>query len=102
MADMISEKEFERAAREFLEANAEPRVDAEQAWGEGSDQVSLLPERSLEEELAELEASRGWAQKRFDAGFGWKPDVVGHVVSRADTSSPQGRASPAPPPSGTA
>ena len=38
----------------FLEANAEPRVEAEQAWGEGSDQVSLLPERTLEEEIAEL------------------------------------------------
>src|SRR3984885_10453673 len=27
-----------------------------------------------------------------EAGFGWKPGVVGVVVSRADTSSPQGRA----------
>ena len=71
MAQTISEKEFEQAAREFLVANAEPRVDAEQAWGEGSDQVSLLPERTLEEEQAELEASRAWAQRRFDAGFGW-------------------------------
>jgi hypothetical protein len=26
------------------------------------------------------------------AGFGWKAGVVGHVVSRADESSPQGRA----------
>jgi two-component sensor histidine kinase len=26
------------------------------------------------------------------AGFGWKPNVVGHVVSRADVTSPQGRA----------
>jgi len=26
------------------------------------------------------------------AGFGWKAEVVGHVVSRADESSPQGRA----------
>ena len=26
------------------------------------------------------------------AGFGWKPGVVGHVVSRADESSPQGLA----------
>jgi len=28
----------------------------------------------------------------IEAGFGWKPHVVGHVVSRADMSSPQGRA----------
>ncbi len=27
-----------------------------------------------------------------EAGFGWKPGVVGNVVSRADPSSPQGRA----------
>ncbi len=71
MVDTITEEEFERAARKFLEANAEPRVVAEQRWGEGSDQVSLLPERTLDEELAELTASRAWAQQRFDAGFGW-------------------------------
>jgi two-component sensor histidine kinase/DNA-binding NarL/FixJ family response regulator len=28
----------------------------------------------------------------IEAGFGWKDGVVGHVVSRADESSPQGRA----------
>jgi two-component sensor histidine kinase len=27
-----------------------------------------------------------------EAGYGWKPGVVGNVVSRADASSPQGRA----------
>jgi two-component sensor histidine kinase len=26
------------------------------------------------------------------AGYGWQPGVIGHVVSRADASSPQGRA----------
>ena len=28
----------------------------------------------------------------IEAGYGWRPGVVGHVVSRADQSSPQGRA----------
>jgi two-component sensor histidine kinase len=28
----------------------------------------------------------------IEAGYGWKAGVVGHVVSRADASSPQGRA----------
>ena len=28
----------------------------------------------------------------IEAGHGWKPGVVGHVVSRADETSPQGRA----------
>jgi acyl-CoA dehydrogenase len=71
MADTIAADDFEREARAFLEANAEHRVEVQQGWGEGSDQVSVLPERSLEEELAELEAARAWAQLRFDAGFGW-------------------------------
>ncbi|MGA2520908.1 MAG: acyl-CoA dehydrogenase family protein [Acidimicrobiales bacterium] len=71
MADTISVKDFERAAVAFLEANAERRVVVEQAWGEGSDDVSLLPERTREEEAAELEAAQTWARTRFDAGFGW-------------------------------
>ncbi len=71
MPETISEEDFERSALTFLEANAEPRVEARQSWGEGSDQVSILPERTLEEEIAELEAARTWARKRFDAGFSW-------------------------------
>ncbi len=71
MADTISEEDFERSALEFLEAHVEPRVEAEKGWGEGSDQVSLLPERTLEEEHAELTAARAWARTRFDAGFSW-------------------------------
>jgi acyl-CoA dehydrogenase len=71
MVDTIAAEDFEREARKFLEANAEPRVEVEQGWGEGSDQVSLLPERTLEEELSELAAARAWAQTRFDAGFSW-------------------------------
>jgi alkylation response protein AidB-like acyl-CoA dehydrogenase len=71
MPETISQQDFERSALDFLEANAAPRVEGRQAWGEGSDQVSILPERTLEEELAELESARSWAQKRFDAGFSW-------------------------------
>ncbi|MHB8681131.1 MAG: acyl-CoA dehydrogenase family protein [Acidimicrobiales bacterium] len=85
MAEIISEQDFEGEARAFLEANAEPRVEVRQAWGEGSDQVSVLPERTLEEELAELEEARAWAQKRYDAGFGWitgPPDLGGRGLTR--------------------
>ncbi len=71
MAGTISEQDFEHEARAFLEANADRRVEVHRAWGEGSDQVHLLPERTVEEELAELAAARAWAQRRFDAGFGW-------------------------------
>jgi alkylation response protein AidB-like acyl-CoA dehydrogenase len=78
MADTISEAAFERAALEFLEANVPPRVEVEHAWGEGSDQVSLLPERTLDEERAELEAAQAWARTRFDAGFGWITGPIEH------------------------
>jgi alkylation response protein AidB-like acyl-CoA dehydrogenase len=71
MVDSVPVEEFEKAALAFLESNTEPRVEVEQAWGEGSDHVSLLPERTLEEEHAELAAARAWAQRRFDAGFSW-------------------------------
>jgi len=71
MAETTPDEAFEQGAREFLQANAEPRLEVQQRWGEGSDNVSILPERTLEEELAELEAARAWAQRRFDAGFGW-------------------------------
>ena len=82
---MISEQDFERDARAFLEANAERRVEVAQAWGEGDDQVTVLPERTAEEERAELEAARRWAQTRFDAGFGWvtgPPQYGGRGLTR--------------------
>ena len=85
MADAIAIEEFEAEARAFLEDNAERRVEVKRAWGEGSDQVSLLPERTLEEEVAELEQARRWAQTRFDAGFGWITGPTaygGHGLSR--------------------
>jgi len=69
--DQISEKEFEGEALRFLESNSKQRVDEGLAWGQGSDQVSVLPERTIEEERAELEEARNWARTRFDAGFGW-------------------------------
>jgi len=84
-ADPISDDRFESAARAFLEANAGHRVEVERAWGEGSDEVSLLPERTAEEEEADLVAARAWAQKRFDAGFGWitgPPQYGGRGLSR--------------------
>jgi alkylation response protein AidB-like acyl-CoA dehydrogenase len=85
VGDDISVQDFEEQALAFLEENLERRVEAQQRWGEGSDQVTLLPERTLEEELAELEAARSWAQKRFDAGFGWvtgPPRYGGRGLSR--------------------
>ena len=71
MADVISEQDFEREATLFLEAHAPRRVEISAGWGEGSDEVSILPEKNASQELAELESARTWARARYDAGFGW-------------------------------
>ena len=64
-------EEFEADARTFLDANATKRPEETFVWGQGSDDVSLFPEKTHAQEVADLEASRAWAQKVFDAGFGW-------------------------------
>ncbi len=71
MPEAITEADFEKEALAFLEANAEPRKEAKATWGEGSDSMSIFPERTPEEDRADLEAARGWSRSRFDAGFGW-------------------------------
>ncbi len=71
MVEIISEEAFEREALDFLQSNAEPRVEITRQWGEGSDKVSLFPERTPEEDQADLEAAKSWSMRRFDAGFGW-------------------------------
>ncbi len=62
---------FEAEARAFLDANAEKRPEEVFVWGKGSDDVSLFGERTPEQQVADLAVSRAWAQKVFDAGFGW-------------------------------
>ncbi len=71
MPEVISEQDFEHEAARFLDANASPRVEISSGWGEGSDEVSILPEKGADRERAELEAARAWARTRYDAGFGW-------------------------------
>ena len=66
-----SPEAFEAEARAFLEANAEKRPEETFVWGQGSDDVSLFPERSPAQQLSDLAAARDWAAKVFDAGFGW-------------------------------
>jgi acyl-CoA dehydrogenase len=70
-AETISPQQFELEARSFLDANAPRRPEETFVWGEGSDNVSLFPERTPEQDVADLAAARAWAQKVFDAGFGW-------------------------------
>jgi acyl-CoA dehydrogenase len=71
MSQAISEDAFAEEALAFLDANAKLKVEERANWGEGSDKVGLFAERNREQELAEVEESKGWRQKIFDAGFGW-------------------------------
>jgi alkylation response protein AidB-like acyl-CoA dehydrogenase len=64
-------EDFTRRATEFLDANAERRSETKFVWGEGSDSVSMLDEKTPEQEQAEVEEGKAWKQKEFDAGFGW-------------------------------
>ena len=68
---MITKDEFRAEATAFLEANAKRRVKVASKWGEGSDEVSILNERTPEEDAAILAEAKVWRAKIFDAGFGW-------------------------------
>jgi alkylation response protein AidB-like acyl-CoA dehydrogenase len=68
---IISEPDFRTEAEAFLDANAERRVEEKFVWGQGPDKVSILEEKTPEQEAAELRAAKGWKAREFDAGFGW-------------------------------
>jgi alkylation response protein AidB-like acyl-CoA dehydrogenase len=67
----ISEEQFRTEALAFLESNAKPRPEVSTAWGESSDDVGLLPEKTPEEEYEDLRAAKEWRALMFDAGYGW-------------------------------
>ena len=67
----ISLDEFTESATEFLDAHAERRGEAKFVWGQGSDRVGMLDEKTPEQEHQEVEAAKEWKQQEFDAGFGW-------------------------------
>ena len=82
----ISEQQFREEALEFLRANATGREVEKTAWGEGSDRVGLFPDKTLEEDLADVAAATGWRRRVFDAGLGWltgPPPYGGRGLSRA-------------------
>ncbi len=70
-ADTITEEQFKAEAEAFLKANAKAKQEESLAWGEGSDKVGLLAEKTFEEELEEVRAAKEWRARIFDAGFGW-------------------------------
>jgi acyl-CoA dehydrogenase len=67
----ITAEQFELDARAFLDAAAPKRPLETFVWGQGSEQVGLFPERTPDQQAADLAAARTWAQRVFDAGFGW-------------------------------
>ncbi len=67
----ISLAEFTESATEFLDANAERRGETRFVWGEGSDRVGMLDEKTPDQERTEVAAAKAWKQQEFDAGFGW-------------------------------
>jgi acyl-CoA dehydrogenase len=83
--DHITLEEFDAEGQAFLEANAEPRQDSGFRWGQGSDQVALIPESTPEEDRRQLAAAQGWSKKVFDAGLGWitgPPQYGGRGLTR--------------------
>src|ERR1022692_2891793 len=84
-AGQITAEQFELDARAFLDVAAPKRPTETLVWGEGSDHVGLFPERTPEQQVADLAAARSWAQGVFDAGFGWitgPPEYGGRGLPR--------------------
>ena len=76
---------FEAEALAFLEASVPRKEEVRFEWGAGSDKVALLPERTPEEDRADLVAARAWSARVFDAGFGWitgPPEYGGRGLDR--------------------
>ena len=63
--------DFLAEAKTFLDDHAEARPEEKFVWGEGSDRVGLLDEKSAEEEAREISDAKEWKATEFDAGFGW-------------------------------
>ncbi len=85
MSDDISMEAFEAEALAFLEANVPRKEEVRFEWGAGSDKVALLPERTPEQDRADLVVARAWSEKVFDAGFGWitgPPEYGGRGLER--------------------
>jgi alkylation response protein AidB-like acyl-CoA dehydrogenase len=63
---------FRKAARAWLEGNAEPRPSEPAGgppWGVGSDSVAVFHNLSFDEEAAILAANQAWQQAKDDAGW---------------------------------
>lgn len=69
---MISLSEFRGDAERFLDDHATRKAPRRTfAWGEGSDDVSIVEEKDAEQERHDVDAAKRWARTRYEAGFGW-------------------------------
>jgi len=68
--DLTNLDSFLAKAKEFLDANAEPKHAAD-TWGVGPDTMASYAKVSEEEEKAGVARAREWKALEFDAGFGW-------------------------------
>lgn len=71
MSDVITEAQFRSEAKTFLEANAKPKVEVRQAWGEGSDRQGIFADKTRDEELEQVVKAQQWRNLLYDSGFGW-------------------------------
>jgi alkylation response protein AidB-like acyl-CoA dehydrogenase len=67
----VTEESFAEQAERFLAANASLKPEERTGYGEGSEEVFVIPERSAEQDAQDVVAAKQWAQKVYDAGFGW-------------------------------
>lgn len=79
-----SVEEFADRARSWLAERLDPVDEANETWGEGSDDVSVFHRLSFEEERGLLGRLMAWQQEKFDAGFGaitWPREYGGAGLS---------------------
>ncbi len=67
----MDEERFAGQAKEWLAAHAKLKPEERTGFGEGTEEVFVIPERTLEQEMKDVEAAKVWAQQVYDAGFGW-------------------------------
>ena len=66
-----TEAAFAAEVKAFLASHADEKVLRRTGYGEGPDEISVLPERTPEQDAREVAEAKRWARVVFDAGYGW-------------------------------
>ena len=86
MSAVPSVESFAASARSWLAARLPPADPEHQAWGDGSDDVSVFHRLSFSDEKALLDRAMAWQQEKFDAGYGaisWPAEYGGAGLTAA-------------------